>query len=597
MPLTRAASVFRWCLMLGAVAALVASSCTLDRAGSLVVGGGGAGNTGGTGQGGDVYCTTLEDCPLPETQCEERSCVEGWCGMHDLFPGTECHENGGQVCDGEGHCIKDLGIPCAGPEECLSGHCVEGLCCDTACDGECESCGDDVPFPGTCTPFVAGSACSKGVCDGVGECASGDHVFSVEYGESGVQSAWSIAVGPSDEILVGGYFDGEVNFGGGSWFPSNEDGYVLKLDAAGLPDWDLHLAGSDYERVAGVAVDSLGNMIVCGHFSAALDLGAGEVTTAGSYDIFLIKLDPAGSHVWSHRFGDSQWQTCRGVAVDSEDSVIIAAELYGSTDFGKGILTSVAAGDVVVAKFDDAGLIQWANRYGDAAQQDVWDLAVDPSDRIVVVGDFFGTIDFGGTPLYNPSSRDVFVARFDPDGGHLYSGQFGDPSEDAFGEAVAVDQVHHIVIGGSFTGTINFGEDDHTANGQQADGFVARLDGLGNLQWDRTFGDNAWQGVWALAIDNSNNVIVGGEFYGQIDLGGTPLNASNRDVFVAKYAYDGTHLWSGDYGSNGDQYLESLATNSQRRIIVGGHFDGTIDFGDNPLTSDGDDLYLAILEP
>jgi MYXO-CTERM domain-containing protein len=77
------------------------------------------------------------------------------------------------------------GEACADFKECTSGHCIEGICCDAACDGVCESClatrtgGSD----GTCAPVSegtdpdnecldsgAGSCADNGLCDGAGAC-------------------------------------------------------------------------------------------------------------------------------------------------------------------------------------------------------------------------------------------------------------------------------------------------------------------------------------------------------------------------------------------------------------------------------------------
>ena len=65
---------------------------------------------------------------------------------------------------------------CTLPSECMSGFCVDGVCCDTACDGVCEAC-DAAATVGTCVA-VAGSphhgacpttadACGTATCDGV----------------------------------------------------------------------------------------------------------------------------------------------------------------------------------------------------------------------------------------------------------------------------------------------------------------------------------------------------------------------------------------------------------------------------------------------
>ena len=69
------------------------------------------------------------------------------------------------------------GTPCAADTECMSGFCVDGVCCGAICDGECESCSTILKgggLDGDCGPTVAGfdpdNECVQGVCDGSGYC-------------------------------------------------------------------------------------------------------------------------------------------------------------------------------------------------------------------------------------------------------------------------------------------------------------------------------------------------------------------------------------------------------------------------------------------
>jgi hypothetical protein len=59
---------------------------------------------------------------------------------------------------------------CQSNDQCSGGVCVEGICCDRACDGTCESC--LMPFaPGKCTPVPLGLD-PKGQCGAAGSCLS-----------------------------------------------------------------------------------------------------------------------------------------------------------------------------------------------------------------------------------------------------------------------------------------------------------------------------------------------------------------------------------------------------------------------------------------
>jgi MYXO-CTERM domain-containing protein len=84
---------------------------------------------------------------------------------------------------------------CKTAAECASGFCVDGVCCDRACDGTCESC--TMPFaPGKCVPVPIGldpkmqcSAipCTR-TCNGAGGCIT---AFT------GAQCASARCTGPS----------------------------------------------------------------------------------------------------------------------------------------------------------------------------------------------------------------------------------------------------------------------------------------------------------------------------------------------------------------------------------------------------------------
>lgn len=144
------------------------------------------------------------ECPPGERRCKgDTRLVCNDNGQYDSQPcehgckGGECLrcESGDGLCpigctyEKDGDCRHALGAPCTSNDECESGHCRDGVCCDSACTGECEAC--DLPgIEGTCTVIdldtdvencgVCGRACSTqnievecrgGKCDG--ECREG----------------------------------------------------------------------------------------------------------------------------------------------------------------------------------------------------------------------------------------------------------------------------------------------------------------------------------------------------------------------------------------------------------------------------------------
>jgi hypothetical protein len=133
-------------------------------------------------------CNGAGSCAENGTQqCQPASC-NGIVCTGDCASDNECQSD--EYCDiASGDCTKKAvnGTTCqtGKASQCQSGFCVEGVCCDTACSGTCQSCvaaftgGAD----GTCAPVADGTdpdgecadqgsaACgTDGLCDGKGAC-------------------------------------------------------------------------------------------------------------------------------------------------------------------------------------------------------------------------------------------------------------------------------------------------------------------------------------------------------------------------------------------------------------------------------------------
>jgi hypothetical protein len=124
-----------------------------------------------------AFCDGAGSCPAPQTQaCNPYACNAS---------GTTCNGNcqadsdcaGGNWCSA-GVCVPLLGpgVACGEASQCGSNHCTDGVCCNTACDGQCEACAEPGQA-GTCTVAVGSprgerTACADdgkgcgGACDG-----------------------------------------------------------------------------------------------------------------------------------------------------------------------------------------------------------------------------------------------------------------------------------------------------------------------------------------------------------------------------------------------------------------------------------------------
>jgi hypothetical protein len=364
------------------------------------------------------------------------------------------------------------------------------------------------------------------------------HIWSHRFGDASFQSGWSVAVDGSGSVIVTGSFVGTVDFGGGPLASAgSEDIFVAKFDAGGNHVWSQRFGDASSQRGQCVAVDGLRNVILTGGFQGTVDFGGGPLTSAGENDIFVAKFDAGGNHVWSQRFGDASSQTGRSVAVDGSRNVIIKGYFWGTVEFGGGPLTSAGSHDIFVAKFDAGGNHVWSQRFGEASNQRGVSVAVGGSGNVIVTGHFWGTVDFGAGPLTSAGNYDIFVAKFDAGGNHLWSQRFGDASSQR-GQSVAVNGSGNVILTGYSQGTVAFGGGPLTSAGSD-DIFVAKFDAGGNHVWSQRFGDASLQRGESVAVGGSGNVLVTGHFRGIVDFGGGPLtSAGGDDIFIAKFGAD-----------------------------------------------------------
>lgn len=92
---------------------------------------------------------------------------------------------------------KAIGEACTATRECGSGFCVDGVCCNAECTGQCESCGATAT-KGTCTPITGTPATGKTACIGAGTPCAGSC-----DGKNGATCAYPAAVECSASCVSG----------------------------------------------------------------------------------------------------------------------------------------------------------------------------------------------------------------------------------------------------------------------------------------------------------------------------------------------------------------------------------------------------------
>lgn len=388
----------------------------------------------------------------------------------------------------------------------------------------------------------------------------GTPLWAVTFGGPANDRVESLAVGVTGVVVTGSYA-GTADFGGGPIAAGSPDAslYLVALDPDGSYVWGRVFDADRSAVGTSVDMDADGNVILLGSFSdARTDVGGGPLESESGGG-FLAKYDPEGQHVWSQlasaaemavddrgrvvtagwapdsAFGLS-WYEATGSPTDTLTFPIdggfpwdvaagaagaaFCASFWGTVDFGGGPLPSrpsPGAETPCVASFDADGAHAWSRSSGTGGNGQCRSVSMDASGEVAIGGGFYGSLDWGGTPIANAGAiGEAYVARFDPAGGNVFGRSFPGTENAAAVTHAEIDGAR-TVVAGSFRGSLALDGETLVSAGE-LDGWACALDAAGAVTWSLQFGDAARQIVNALAVDADGNVFLAGVFQGDLGL-------------------------------------------------------------------------------
>ncbi|MFH2141611.1 MAG: hypothetical protein ABIJ97_04255 [Bacteroidota bacterium] len=312
--------------------------------------------------------------------------------------------------------------------------------------------------------------------------ATGNIVWQKTYGSADNDQSYSIIQTSDGGYAVAGYYGTSS---------TNADVWVLKLDATGNFVWQKTYGGADNDYAYSIIQTIDGGYAVAGLTSSS---------GAGGNDAWVLKLTSTGTITWQKTYG-GLW----------EDNITTIVQTSGGDYVISGKTSSFGAGnyDLWVLKLDGSGNILWQTIYGTA----------DPEQSITMIK----TSD-GGYVLNGRIGmlRSFLLVKLDDDGNIIWQKKYGDDITNFVGESI---------IQTSDGGYASVGFGISTA-GQSYNYVVNKLDGSGNLIWQKDFGDTGVDMPTSIVEIASGKLAIVGTT--------TSYGAGGYDILFLKIAADGT---------------------------------------------------------
>jgi len=429
------------------------------------------------------------------------------------------------------------------------------------------------------------------------------HTFSWAEKAGGVGSdyGYSIAVDSDGNSYVTGSFVGTATFGATELTSSGStDIFVAKLDASGAWQWATKAGGSSGDHAYGIAVTPSGTCYITGSFAGTISFaGLPSRTSNGGSDVLVAKLSTNGNWLWAAHGGGTGSDEGRSIGLDSEGNCYVTGYFVLNANFADTNLNSSGSDDIFVAKLGSSGSWLWASKAGSTGEDRGHGIAVGATGTCYITGYFSNTASFTVTNLTSSGSDDIFIAKINSSGTWQWAQKAGGGIRDR-GESISIDSIENCYATGYFNGDATFGADDLSSAGW-SDIFVVKLSSDGAWQWVESGGNANIELCQDIVADSAGNCYVTGMFDSNTDFGAHHLiSAGNQDIFVAYIDNSGTWQWAVSAGGSYIEWGFGIDIDSASNCYVTGYFRGfnPISFGEHNLTANGlEDAFIAKLAP
>lgn len=441
----------------------------------------------------------------------------------------------------------------------------------------------------------------------------------------------SVTTDASGNVYTAGFFQGTADFDPSSATLSfssagSDDIFISKLDVSGNLVWAKKMGASGSDKANSIAVDASGNVYATGWFNGTVDFDPSSSTTfnmtsAGSTDAFIVKLDASGNFVWAKQAGSTGGDNGRGIVVDASGNSYTTGNFSGTVDFDPSAatftITSAGAADVFVLKLDAAGSLVWAKTMGGTADDKGFSADLDASGNVFINGEFGGTADMDPgaavANLVSGGATDLYVCKLDGSGNYVWAKDVMSSPADDWATAIKVN-AGNVYVTGQFSGTADADPSASTftltSNGGY-DAFVSKIDASGNLVWAKSFGGTSDDNGRAVAVDGAGKVYVTGSFQNTTDFDPavatsyTLTSNGSNDIFILNLDASGNFVWAGQIGGSGYDDGFYISSDAAGNLVTTGTFKVSPDFNPNlsptmlnTLTSAGsNDVFVLKLSP
>lgn len=383
------------------------------------------------------------------------------------------------------------------------------------------------------------------------------------FGGSSNDYAYSIQQATDGYITVGRSASNDGDVSGHYGTTSYHDAWIVKLNNNGGIQWQKSIGGSNYDEAWSVQRTTDGGYIIAGD-SASND---GNVTVNhGSYDYWVVKLDNNGNIQWQKSFGGSSVDIAYSVQQTTDGGYIVAGNSFSNDGDVIGHHGTTAYGDFWILKLNSSGNIQWQKTLGGSHYDQATSIQQTTDAGYIIAGSSWST---DGDVTNNHGSWDYWVVKLDSSGNLQWQKSLGGSDYDNAQSVQQTTDGGYIIAGQSRStdGDIS----GHHGGSDNFDAWIVKLNGNGNLQWQKSLGGSRDDGVVIRQTTDGGYIAAGASKSNDGDVSGHYGTSNYYDIWVVKLSANGIIQWQKSIGGSNDDGAYSILQTTDNGYVIAGY--------------------------